>query len=65
MNLIVLILIISILVSLYVLFPIVRKYLFSKEVELNLPDKDPEYTNLLREKTRSLMKSRILIWTMG
>ncbi len=54
MNLIFLILIISILVSLYVLFPIVRKYLFSKEIELKIPDKDPEYTNLLREKNQVL-----------
>ncbi len=54
MSLIIIILIISILTSLYVVFPLVRKYLFTGVVELELPNTDPEYRFLLREKDQLL-----------
>jgi len=52
MKLIVLILIISILFSLYILLPFLKKYLLNNKIENNTSDIDPEHKNLLKEKDR-------------
>ena len=54
MNLILLIVIISVAISLYVLFPIFRKYLFEAGVDLEILADDPEYVRLTREKDQVL-----------
>ena len=54
MKLIVFILIISIIISLYILFPMVKKFLMNNKIELNPSDSDPEHKNLLREKDQLL-----------
>ena len=50
MNLFVLIFIISIVISLFIVYPVLRKYLWDNEIELKSPFADPNYTSLLREK---------------
>jgi hypothetical protein len=50
MNLFVLIFIISIVISIFIIYPLLRKYLWNNELELKEPFADPKYTNLLREK---------------
>lgn len=50
MNLFVLIFIISIVISLFIVYPLLRKYLWDNEIELKSPFADPNYTSLLREK---------------
>lgn len=54
MKLIVFILIISIIISLYILFPMVKKFLMNNKIELNPSDSDPEHKNLLMEKEQLL-----------
>ena len=54
MNLILLIVIISVVISLYVLFPIFSKYLFESGVDFDMPGDDPEYDRLIREKDQVL-----------
>ena len=54
MKLIVFILIISIIISLYILFPMVKKFLMNNKIELNPSDSDPEHKNLLMEKDQLL-----------
>ncbi len=54
MKLIVFILIISIIISLYILYPMVKKFLMNNKIELNPSDSDPEHKNLLMEKDQLL-----------
>jgi len=54
MNLIVFIIIISLLTSLYVLYPLVRKYLLNSKIDYELSDTDPDYKFLIREKDQLL-----------
>ena len=54
MNLILLIVIISVAISLYVLFPIFRKYLFEDGFDLDISVDDPEYNRLIKEKDQVL-----------
>lgn len=54
MKLIVFILIISILISLYILYPMVKKFLMDNKIEFNPSDSDPEHKNLLGEKEQLL-----------
>ena len=54
MNIILLIVIISVVISLYVLFPIFSKYLFESGVDFDMPRDDPEYDRLIREKDQVL-----------
>ena len=54
MNLILLIVVISVVISLYVLFPIFSKYLFDTGIDFDVPADNPEYDRLVREKDQVL-----------
>ena len=54
MNLILLIVIISVVISLYVMFPIFSKYLFDTGIDSDIPEDNPEYDRLVREKDQVL-----------